>query len=98
MKKVTEEFKKRIPIVRAYFMRGSSVLEDSELYIRYVVETAAIEDSIDSHTYAELTERTRDELLFSGYFRERGQDVLSVLVVSEERLQNERNDYYLRWG
>ena len=97
MEKIREEFADRIPIVRAYFIRGGSLLEESELFIRYVVETAATEDSVDSSTRKELWERTRDELLSSGYFRER-RDALSVLIVSEERFQKFGNDYHLRGG
>jgi hypothetical protein len=97
MEKVRKEFSVRIPIVRAYFIRGGSTLEDSRLDIRYVVETAAAEDSVDSSTYKELWDRTRDEVLASGYYRER-RDALSALVVSEERFRKFGNDYYIRGG
>ena len=95
LEKIREEFARRIPIVRAYSMRGGALLEESYLYVRYVVETAAIEDAVDMDTRNELETRTRDQLLFSGYFRER-RDVVSVLLVSEERLRLNCL-YYERW-
>ena len=89
MAKIKEEFADRIPIVRACYIPRSGPLEEAYLDIWYVVETRAMEDAVDLGTNRELWERTRDELLFSGYFRDR-RDVLTVKVVSEERLEEER--------
>ena len=87
IEKIREEFADRIPIVRAYPVRDFyPILEESGMHIRYVVETAAAEDSVDPDTYGELEDRTRDLLLYSGYFRDR-KDVISVRVISEERLR-----------
>jgi hypothetical protein len=96
IKKVREEFKDRVPVVRTYFSKGKSFYGAPTLRIEYFVETAAMEDSIDSKTYRELQDRTRDELLFMGYFRER-KDEVSVLVYSEERVKNDKY-YYIRGG
>lgn len=82
--RIKEEFADRIPIVDTFFSRY--VVDQQRLEIWYLVKTAAIEDSIRNDIREALRVRTRDELLYSGYFRDR-HEAVSTRVASEERLE-----------
>jgi hypothetical protein len=86
VEKLTAEFADRIPICRGTYSHRSLPLEPANLEIWYIVQQAATEKAAHGDgRFESLNTRTREELLYSGYFRN-SRETLCVRLLSEETL------------